>query len=419
VISGSRLILGCLLGGLVACGGLESPDDASGWIGTITTEGNVTTVINESGSLWGGDGRLVEEASIGVETGEDAYMFGNIESVAIAGEHIFVLDRSVPVLRVYDLAGNHLLDVGRAGQGPGEFTDPYLLAVSRDGRAFVRTMSGLVVFDSEGNHLMTLNERGGIVLPMVVDNDGTLYLPVSGPGAEPGTMRTGHLPIAPDGTRGEMIESPRRIDWQPWTLIANGRGMRQQGVPYSPSTVSTLGPDGSVVAATSDAYRVEVQHPDGRVLAIERTAEGVPVGDAERAWHEEMMTLLMRQTQPDWTWNANPIPATKPYFSDFYVDAEGVLWVRRVLRTEPVAECDRSLQAAIDEQRAPRPCFRDVEGFDVFGADGRFMGSVELPPVQLRAEPAIDGDRVVLAIEDEAGTIMVKRYRLVRPGGQP
>ena len=36
------------------------------WVGTITTEGNVTTVINEAGSVWGGAATLVEEASIGV-----------------------------------------------------------------------------------------------------------------------------------------------------------------------------------------------------------------------------------------------------------------------------------------------------------------------------------------------------------------
>ncbi len=40
---------------LVACGPQESAPDTEGtWVGTITTEGNVTTVVNESGSVWGG-----------------------------------------------------------------------------------------------------------------------------------------------------------------------------------------------------------------------------------------------------------------------------------------------------------------------------------------------------------------------------
>jgi len=28
--------------------------DAGTWVGTIATEGNITTVVNESGSVWGG-----------------------------------------------------------------------------------------------------------------------------------------------------------------------------------------------------------------------------------------------------------------------------------------------------------------------------------------------------------------------------
>ncbi len=44
---------------VVACGNQESATDTDGtWVGTITTEGNVTTVVNESGSVWGGTARF-------------------------------------------------------------------------------------------------------------------------------------------------------------------------------------------------------------------------------------------------------------------------------------------------------------------------------------------------------------------------
>ena len=57
---------------VAACVPQESSPGADGtWVGTITTEGNVTTVINESGSVWGGTARLVEEMSIGVDIGDD------------------------------------------------------------------------------------------------------------------------------------------------------------------------------------------------------------------------------------------------------------------------------------------------------------------------------------------------------------
>jgi hypothetical protein len=33
------------------------------WAGTISTQGNVTTVVNESGSVWGGVATIVEAAA--------------------------------------------------------------------------------------------------------------------------------------------------------------------------------------------------------------------------------------------------------------------------------------------------------------------------------------------------------------------
>ncbi len=46
---------------VAACSPPEPEGAADGtWVGTITTEGNVTTVVNESGSVWGGTARLVE-----------------------------------------------------------------------------------------------------------------------------------------------------------------------------------------------------------------------------------------------------------------------------------------------------------------------------------------------------------------------
>jgi len=107
---------------VVACGPPESAPDADGtWIGTITTEGDVTTVVNESGSVWGGPASLVEEASIGVESGPDEYLFGQIGGVWADEDRIYIADYQVPAVRVYDTSGRYLFDIGSRGQGPGEY----------------------------------------------------------------------------------------------------------------------------------------------------------------------------------------------------------------------------------------------------------------------------------------------------------
>ena len=61
---------------LVAGCGVEGPgDDAGTWVGEVRTQGAVTTVINQSGSVWGGVATLVEEVSLGVEKGYSAATF--------------------------------------------------------------------------------------------------------------------------------------------------------------------------------------------------------------------------------------------------------------------------------------------------------------------------------------------------------
>ena len=118
---------------LTACASQEDAANAEGtWVGTITTEGNVTTVVNESGSVWGGTARLVEEASIGVESGADEYMFGRISSLTADDERIYVLEQSPPVVRVYDLDGTHVMNIGTRGQGPGEFGFPASIVLMPD-----------------------------------------------------------------------------------------------------------------------------------------------------------------------------------------------------------------------------------------------------------------------------------------------
>ena len=118
--SAGRLIAVAVIVVAASCAPTEEGADTDGtWVGTITTEGNVTTVVNESGSVWDGSATLVEEASIGVENGPEEYMFGRVVGLYANDSEIFVLDEQKPAVRVYDYQGAHLRDLGSGGQGPG------------------------------------------------------------------------------------------------------------------------------------------------------------------------------------------------------------------------------------------------------------------------------------------------------------
>lgn len=47
---------------------------------------------------------------------------------------------------------------------------------------------------------------------------------------------------------------------------------------------------------------------------------------------------------------------------------------------------------------------------------GKFLGEVELPQGVSFSRIFIDGDTFLTPAEDDAGTVVVKRYRIVLPG---
>ena len=92
-------------------------------------------------------------------------------------------------------------------------------------------------------------------------------------------------------------------------------------------------------------------------------------------------------------------------------------WVVRPGPGERLPECAASATTLAELRE--RPCWRGATIIEAFGSDGRYLGDVEIPDgFRTYPSPALHGDRVVGVVEDEAGTIMVKRYRLVLPGGE-
>jgi hypothetical protein len=62
------------------------------------------------------------------------------------------------------------------------------------------------------------------------------------------------------------------------------------------------------------------------------------------------------------------------------------------------------------------PCWESTWIWDMFDADGRYLGEIASPGYCMSPFPFLDDRRLTMAVTDDAGTIMVKRYRLVLPG---
>lgn len=401
---------------LVAAGCSADGPDASPegtWVGTITTEGNVTTVVNESGSLWGGPAALVEEASIGVASGEPWYMLGDINGVAASADRIYVADQSVPAVRAYTWEGEYVGDLGREGQGPGEYVYIAAIDVADDGRVFVhaRSQRRVNVYASTGEFLDSHALPFTMTDSMVVALDGTTYGPVLA-GAEDAYYRTayGYQAHGPEGSFGDIMVAPR-FEFE----IPHLGGPRGLPVPHAPNYTWAMAPDGTMIAGVSDEYSFTLARPDGSEVIVRRAYEPIAIEEEERDSAIRVATDFMRRYQDSEAWDGPPVPGFKPAYLRFMPTRSGELWVIRPGPSEVYGYTPSG-----------EPRWWDTYIIDAFGRDGRYLGEVELPAgargaigvyVTNHGGPFawVRDDVVVMPIEDENGVIKVKRYRLTPP----
>lgn len=118
--------------------------------------------------------------------------FQRLASVTVdpAGERVYAVDiggvsSDQHTVRVFDgKTGEHLMDIGKRGTGPGEFNLPRDLAIGKDGRLYVVDGGNfrVVVFDRDGNYLKSFGrvgrQPGQFARPkeIAADPQGNLYV---------------------------------------------------------------------------------------------------------------------------------------------------------------------------------------------------------------------------------------------------
>jgi len=422
------LIAAVLLPLAAACGpAAEAPSSGPGseWQGTIETAGDVTTVVSQSGSVWGGTARLVEELSIGVQAGEPEYMLGVAATIWDDGDRIYYPDVSVPAVRVYDGSGVWLGDVGREGQGPGEYRYPYSVLTLDDGRIVASSAESnwVDLFSPEPDfeHLERwgfseeLSAAGARLFNMLVLGvDGTPYVRYLE--RDPTTpdvlydLRQGWRSIGPDRL-GPVMWIPR-FEYEEYRNCYEPDCSRYGILQFAPAPTATLTPEAAVVAGIGDEYRFEIHHPDGTTTVVRREYEPVALSDEERDYWmaRERAEGLMRNPDYRQSWSVE-MPRVKPAFERLIAARDGRILVVREgpsRRVEPCTEEPRPEEGDFE------PCWASTPIWDFFGAEGRYLGQIEPPDGRARGIPFIEGERFTTAVEDRAGTIRIKRYRLAQ-----
>ena len=401
----------------LACGPISDSRDATDTVVETETIGDTTVVRTVSGSVWGEDATLVPEVSIGELDGPEEYLFGSVRSIAVDDDHnVYILDGQARHVRVFDSAGTYVKTLGGPGEGPGEFQVPIGVAIS-DGRLLVRDPANgrVQLFGLETGETEEWRYQPSpyfVNIPLYKDDQGRIYVDNS-------DDEQRFIVMDSDGTHLDTISpptAPADFDDGKYRMSAQGESGDRwisvgATVPFSPDWYWTVHPTGHFLSALSTAYQINLEQDDG-MLRIERNHTPVAVPDDERDRHEQRIVGRMRQVDAGWSWDGADISDHKPPFRGLRAGNDGRIWVRLWTEARQVANEEH------DPANPESSPFTWVEPlrYDVFEADGTYLGAVVPPEGFSPSAPPVFGRSFVWAVErGDLGVQRVVRYRIALP----
>lgn len=360
---------------------------------------------------------VAEVASVEIassETDPDQRLLKVRGVVRQSNGELIVANRGSESLLAYDSLGNYLAEIGRPGEGPGEFAGLAGLGMCAADTIAAWSRNGVSLFDAEREFVRSipanLDDDAGRRRVEGISSDCSKVLV---------TDQTGR-PSTP-----KIRSWPHAIRWLP----EDGEPVTIREFPGRP--MATVGgeftrplPFGAVPVWATDGDRVylgladrpEILVFDGRgaeLASIRWDAVARPVIDQDRSTgkglYEDHVAVQMQRLPPEvasqipWPrWEDIPLAETKPFYSDLLVDDEGNLWV---------LEYPDALGGQPPEVYRPR-VGDEPEIWSVFSREGALQASVAMPSeLQLQA---VAGDYAIGVFRDELGVEVIRLHRLLK-----
>ncbi len=341
----------------------------------------------------------VPDLSIGLVDGEAPYLFESIVSTGwLPDGRIFVADAGASAIRVFDDAGRFVTEMGRAGEGPGEFSYLQLAwAVGDTLVAYDVDLRRLTWFTPSGEPARTLR------LDIDAEASGVGRLDAGVGPVEPGGVAVLSLIGGADGAGDRMsievfdaegAHVQRLGEMSGMVRFTFGEGSAAP-LPFSPLPRFTVH-GRSVFSLDGYANHVRVmQVAEGtRTLSTPRVEHDIPaaLSGLEQALQDTEVGFFLEALPHV------PRPDSLPHIAAILVDDEGRLWAKAYEPMEDALWLD--------------PLQNDGGIWNVLTLEGERVASVSVPlgfrPLQVL------GDRVLGRSVDEMGVQRVEVRRLER-----
>ncbi len=350
----------------------------------------------DASRLWSiGSEPLVDLAESGSGPSHEFYRVA--DATILSDGRIIVADAGSSQIRAFSRTGTALSQVGREGEGPGEYHQ--IMKVVRLGNDTVGVFSWptkMTLLAPDLSLVTTLRLGDRANWPYALEGGQFIDLEVFASVIEyEGASQLIRAPASiVRRTREGAVEDTiwRGPGFEEFMFSSGDR--RGSARPLFGKVVAMSVYGSSVLVGTSEAMEYQVLDSSGRPLRIVRVpgydlALDPPTVEAEKAsllgpdpsaFRKELVAQL-------------PVPDSRPAYSDFLVDAEGFLWA--------------------GETQSLRNYF-EPRNWEVFSPDGQWMGSIQTPEKFKPFEIGVDW---LLGVwRDEFDVEHVRMYPLDRGG---
>ncbi len=346
---------GIIIGIIGILGGCGSGDESS------SLSARNGDIVSTGAGRWDRPRTLQEEVRFGMPDGDERYLFGRPHvGPVLPGDTLVVADTRMRTVRLYDSGGAFVRQIGRIGDGPGEFRSPGVgLARGDTLYVFDGASPRVALFTSDGRAIGLWRTpirawNAGVVLEAA---EGFWIAQMFGEPVIGETRRVGYIRYHGGAPQADTLHLPNPSgDDDPWRV---GGGGRSELLMYN-----------------SRAYVLEVRGQHGLVRRFGRA--DVP---PRRRTAEQLATLrdserrrAARSTEAAST-RERPIPEVADLIRRAWIDADRRTWVEVLVDDDAwrLAGGGACTATPPGDERSDRVVL------DVFDASGVFLGRTAQP----------------------------------------
>ena len=258
---------------------------------------------------------LKEDLSLGEGESEEE-MFGELTSIDVDSDgNIYILDRKVKKVKIFDSEGKFLRKFGKDGQGPGEMNVPITIQIISNDELVVSDALNqrLMFYSLEGEfkrEMSTAVKALGLTLPMF-DSQGNIL------GQQ----------IVP--TEEKLIREVRKYDAELNSLftvasIDNTNLVQGKINPFQVVIFYQLGKDNDIYCSNPDVYEIKVLNAEGKMTRrILKDFDPVKVTEKDKKDFFERIPEIAGPLK-----DRIEFPKIYPAYQNFTIDEEWRLFVR-------------------------------------------------------------------------------------------